>query len=58
MSEEKEVYFYRCDFEKNKNCLKTECQTNCFFTANPENSVDGKRYVFNVDTFEFEAVDT
>lgn len=27
---------YVCDPEKNKECKKTGCQTNCFLTLNPE----------------------
>lgn len=56
MSEENTI-FYICDFERNKECKKTTCQKLCFHTLNPEYSVDGKRYRFNVDKGEYENMD-
>ena len=38
---------YLCNPELNKKCEKTSCQTDCFYTTNPEYSLDGKKY--NVD---------
>lgn len=33
------VKVYRCDPEKNKDCIKTLCQTECFYTANEQFAV-------------------
>lgn len=49
---------YKCDFERNKECKKTVCQELCFHTLNPEYSIDGKRYKFNVNTGKLENLDT
>lgn len=49
---------YECCPEKNTECEKTRCQTLCFHTTNPDYSVDGKRYKFNVNTGELENMDT
>lgn len=48
---------YECCPEKNTECEKTRCQTLCFHTTNPDYSVDGKRYKFNVNTGELEDMD-
>lgn len=49
---------YKCDFERNKECKKTVCQELCFHTLNPEYSIYGKRYKFNVNTGKLENLDT
>lgn len=49
--------FYKCDFKRNKDCEKTSCQKYCFHTTNPEYSVDGKRYKYNVDTGKLKDLD-
>ena len=53
----KQPIVYKCDPSKNKTCAKTECQKRCFYTLNPFNSVDGKRYQFNADTGKEECLD-
>ena len=49
---------YKCDPEKNKACTKESCQTLCFFSLNPLNSVDGRRYRYNDKTGKEEPLDT
>lgn len=60
MNDEKNIFpiAYKCDPKKNKTCEKTLCQKLCFFSLNPLDSVDGKRYRYNASTDKFEVVDT
>lgn len=46
--------FYKCDPSKNTDCRKTACQNECKYTTKAECSADGKKYRFNVMTWEFE----
>ena len=39
-------WIYKCDPEKNNDCKKTCCQSDCFLTTHKEFSKDGKRYRF------------
>lgn len=48
--------FYKCDPSKNLECKKTVCQQECKFTIKAECSADGKRYRFNVMTWEYEEI--
>jgi hypothetical protein len=48
--------FYKCDPSKNADCRKTTCQNECKFTTKAECSCDGKKYRFNVMTWEFEEI--
>lgn len=40
---------YLCDPEKNKECEKTLCQKECFFTIDKKFSRDGKKYYASLD---------
>lgn len=48
---------YKCDPSKNTTCEKTSCQTLCFYSLNPYNSADGKKYRYNANTKREEVVD-
>ena len=48
---------YKCDPKKNTTCRKTSCQIFCFYSLNPFNSVDGKKYRYNANTKREEEVD-
>lgn len=46
-------FFYKCDPEKNINCLKTECQTNCFMTTKKEYRASDQKYYIDQNANEF-----
>lgn len=48
--------FYKCDPSKNVNCRKGSCQNECKYTTKAEFSADGKKYRFNVMTWEYEEI--
>lgn len=52
----KDNYVYLCDPKKRKDCRKTSCQTECRYTKHEEASKDGKRYIYNAFTANFEEV--
>lgn len=55
MKEENQLLIlYKCDYIKNKNCRKTLCQKECFYTTMPEYSKDKKRFVYNMKTENYE----
>ena len=47
-------FVYKCCPAKNKECKKSHCQTLCTHTLNKKYSCDGKAYIFNRTTMEFE----
>lgn len=49
---------YKCDPQKNTECKKRSCQSLCFHTLNSKYSADGRKYRYNVNTDEFEDMDT
>ncbi|MBR1736391.1 MAG: hypothetical protein IJ736_05175 [Firmicutes bacterium] len=48
---------YKCDFKRNKECKKTSCQKECYYTCKPEYSLDGKKYGYNDIAVKFEEMD-
>ena len=45
---------YLCDPQKNVDCPKDICQTECFYTTKKEFSKDGKVYRYNHKTCELD----